>query len=451
MTVTQQSPSAWVLTRELITAGNQPADIRFVGMYVLYKKIISDYKSLKDSDKRELVEFLREIIKSLSISNELRILVSITSRAYSVLGILQPANRLEPTVLTEIVEMSRPGHAVTEQAVTLLLHLQNAFAEELATIHLERAVLSRVLELVSSHKKVIAGFWTEILKLPQTPQSQQLIELVLTTISSFTSRRVQFLTQPQLIMAMLNLYLTDEWFETITGILVQLAECSNYSRARNESGYCIQEIIKVQNFLEQGQAGMQNNYAELEGKDFEDEILSVHSVSLILEFLLQHLLPKVETELNKRQSIISKCTAEVLVALLKCFPELTFLINKPYIPKLYRGGVLLMMHVNNSISCYSLDIWIGIKRFLVAESLSGDELPVDMKEFFLNVFDEVFLRLLDRIRINNNKEFELLTSEWKTNKLVDLDEDDDVFDGSNKFKNMSLKDYRSTAEDIFYG
>lgn len=422
-------------------------------MYILYKKIISDFKTLKDAEKQELVGFLREIIKSLSVSNEHRILVSITARAYSVIGILQPANRLDPSVLTEIVEMSKPGLANTEQAVSMLLNLQSAFAEEMGTIHLERAVLTRVLDMLAGHKKTIAQFWTGILKLPSGPQTQQLIEVCLGTINNFTTRRLQLLTQPQLIVAMLELFMTEEWFETVCGILVQLAESSNYSRAKNQSGYCIQEVIKAQKFLEQGQAAMEHQYTTLEGLDFEDEILSLHSIYLILQFVLNNLIPKTQQELNKKESIISKCTAELLVAVLRCFPELAFLTTAAYIPQLYRGAVTLLMHVNNSISHHSLEIWVGIKRFLTAESLDVDQLPAEMRSFFLEVFDQIFLRLLDRIRINNNKEFEKLTAEWKKTNLVNIDddEDDDVFDASNKFSKLSLKDYRATAEDIFYG
>ena len=56
-----QSAAAWSLSRDLMVNSTN-VEVRFVGAYVLYKKILNDYSSLAKADRAQLVTFLGDCI-----------------------------------------------------------------------------------------------------------------------------------------------------------------------------------------------------------------------------------------------------------------------------------------------------------------------------------------------------------------------------------------------------
>lgn len=437
------SPQAWALSRELVT-GSFPRDVRFVGLNVLYKKALQDYGSLASADKRTLVGFLREVVQKLAAEQD-GLLSAMAARAYAAVGILQVVAGEEAEIMNEILEQASSPNS--EQSAFILLFSLNSIAEELEKIVIERKRLTMILMKLKSKKLEVASFLSSFMKLKVN--SPHTMDTILSCINSWSQLKVQFLACPNFVEVLLQVYTQEEYYEVVNSLLICMLEFSSYARALESKK--ITEIIKTAIAAEHEimKAKSENP------SDFsmcEEESLTIYSVQLILNFLLDVVGPKFSEQLQKKRSEISKCFVELFLQLLKSFPVYLVLSNNQITKKVYNYAIMLLLHSDNSISAFSFDLWIYLNEIVNSHK---NELDQGLLDFLTEVYDEVFVRLLERIKISNNKEFSILTQETGKKKNydvdVDLDDEEDDLVKFNKFKNITLKDLRTGADDVFFG
>lgn len=417
-------------------------DVRFVGACVLYKKILQDYSTLKTQERNELVAFLAQTVQQLALQGH-RLLVSAGARMYAAVGLLQIVSGEDPKIVDEI--MGQVAQQNTPQAAFLLLHLLNSLAEELTVLVIERRRHLSIVSILKSHRSKICSFWAPLLHNPPTPEFTQLI---LTGIASWATLKVQLLADPRLVQSLLVHYSRQETFEQVNGLFVQLLEQSAFAQCL-QAKTITAAIADLRTQQSQMEAAKKENWARLD--DYDEEALTGHSVEVLLEFFLTVVGPKFEQEMTQRRSIISKCFAEVFVQILQSFPVFLFLADSAVAKQIYRYAVMLIVHTDNSVSAFSLDIWLNLKSILNEQR---QDLPQSLHGLFLEVFEEVFKRLLERSQISNNKEFSLLTQHTGVKKNydvdVDLDEEEEDPEKDNKFKVTTLKEFRFKAHEVFY-
>jgi hypothetical protein len=418
-------------------------EVRFVGAYVLYKKLLQSYSSLGPEEKTQLITFVSQMLQQVSNEGQ-RLMIGICSRSFTALGLLQATTGDKPFIIEEI--FSQLGVSNSDQSSTLLLHLLNSLAEELSSLIIERHKLLTLLDIFRRAKQQVADFIQSYLKRPNnTPES---INLVLECITNWTSNQINFISCPKLVQTLISIYPNELYYETINEIFVRMLEA--YSTDIQFNTKPLQEIIKT---FECSNEIVEKISNEKEIHSTEESALAYSSLKLLLDFQLTIVGPKFEQEVTKRVTIVGKCFTEIFVQIVKSFPVILYLGDSAAGRIVYKYGMLLLMHCDNSISAHSLDIWSTLHRTINKQQ---KHLTPALEEFFLEVFDGVYKQLLTRCMISSNTDFNILTSvsanggrRFGSTVAEEEDEESGAEGGLFKFGKTPLPDYRFKAQTVF--
>ena len=351
----------------------------------------------------------------------------------------------EPQIIEEVLSHASQAHS--EHSYVIMLQTMNSLAEELENITMERRKLMVILTMLKQKKHVVSDFLAQVIRSCYNFPNK--VEPVLACVMSWAQLKVQFLACPYLIETLLHAYTQSDLIEPINNILYLLMEKSSYSRSL-ESRTIKQTIVEVKKSETEMKKFKADNYQKID--HYEEETMTVYSVHLILEFLINVLGPKVKDSSHPDYQEASKYFAELFTQLLKAFPVYMFIVDGSMTSQIYQFGIVLLMHQDNSISSFSMDLWIALKDLIENHK---EELDQSLTGLFTEVYDQVFSRLLYRVRISTNREFCIVSHgiAKKQSSVVDvdiIDNDDDDIEHQAKFKITSLKDLRFKADDVFF-
>lgn len=119
----------------------------------------------------------------------------------------------------------------------------------------------------------------------------------------------------------------------------------------------------------------------------EDNEFLVHAnVVMLLRFLFNHVGPGFLKETTQKKSLVSKCFAELFCQILDSFQVLLFMPSLPFFMDIFKYSIHLLCHSDNSVSSFSLDIWINLKASIKNEK---ERLTPEHVNMFRLIYEEV--------------------------------------------------------------
>ena len=313
--------------------------------------------------------------------SNINILSSIICRMISCVSILDIVCDGRDSLMADLV--SRLDSCDSNSMMMWMLQILHSFADEMNNMILERRNILLVDECLKKHVPAVCRFWVKILKHQQAPTDA--VEMIITSVGCWSARKIGLLTQPELVQALLEYYPKPDYFEQVNGILVIMLEAHSTGWLFNS--YTIQEIVHLHNINI-----MKIEKANSEGvealKVLESDTLVQGSAQIILNYLLTVVAPMVEQSISKKDDQVTKGFADIFVQLIKSFPSYLVTIDQEMSKQIYRYSIVLLMHKDNSVSNYSLDLWMILHRIVAKNSKNLDEKHL---EFFFECYNEVFL------------------------------------------------------------
>lgn len=334
--------------------------MRFVGMSVLYKKVLQDFGGLPASDRVQLVDFLRQVVRQAAAESD-GLVGSMAARAYAAVGILQVMGGEEPQIIEEIFSGISSTNS-NDSLLLLLLELTNSLAEEMQSMIMERANYKKISSLLKSHKLRVITMWIESLK--SRNNSPRVLDKILDGITSWVAVNVNFLANPDLVIVLCSFCGThQDYFQSVNDLFIQMIEkvsVASYfgSKTSEEISITLAKALAHDNSTPLG------NAADILAGNDQEEVLTLHSALRILQFYLDNLYPALKQQRTHKRSMPAKCFAEMWVILFKSFPVFIFLEAR-VLEGIFSAVFWLMNHPDNSLSGYSFEIWLNLHRLLV--------------------------------------------------------------------------------------
>ncbi len=373
----QMSPEAWGLCSKLITEINK-IEVKLVGAFVLYRKILQDYCSLSPGEREEIRRFVGSLMVDVSKTDH-AVLKSYVGRCYAAIGILKLAHEESAEIFEEVFGQLEKENDETN--VLLLLGLVTAAAEEKSNILMERSKATFVENFLKEQVERIASYWTKLLLLPNI--SKSVVDQIFEGISAWVSQHIGFLSQPELIRCLLLVCQKADYFEQVNSILVRLLEnhTTSWSFKKTPLDTLITAYLEQKAMIAQAKDKGQQAILQL------DRNARTHiSLELILEFFLLTVGPSIEPSLNKKRDELTSSFTEVIVQLLKSYPVYLFMIGSEATRQIYRYAIMLLSHKDLSVSNHSLCIWLDLHRIV---SFNAQTLDKKLVEFLHECYTEV--------------------------------------------------------------